>query len=164
MSSENPTGPVLLCWDGSASARRAISQAAKVLGEGRRATLLFAHVPTESAGGVLAGRSGPDAPIMGHADAEALIEQGLDAARAAGFDAAPLGVVADRKTSAIIVETADAQDAPVIVMGQRGRSAIGVALLGSVARDVINSFHRPVMLVAPEDGHSRSAAPARPAG
>jgi hypothetical protein len=51
---------------------------------------------------------------------------------------------------------------PVIVMGQRGRSAIGVALLGSVAGDVINSFHRLVMLVAPAADRLRSAAPARP--
>lgn len=164
MSAEHPTGPVLLCWDGSASARYAIRQAAKLLGEGRSATVLFAHVPTESARGLLAGLAGPDAPIMGPTDAEVLIEQGMDAAREVGFDAAPLGVVADRKTASIIVDTADEQDAPVIVMGQRGRSAVGVALLGSVARDVLNSFHRPVMLVGPAVGDARSSAPARPAG
>ena len=164
MSADDPTGPVLLCWDGSASARRAIDQAAKVLGAGRAATVLFAHVPTESARGLLAGMAGPDAPIMGATDAEALLEQGIDAAREAGFDASPLCVPADRKTAAIIVDTADEQDAPVIVMGQRGRSAIGVALLGSVARDVINSMHRPVMLVAPATADAQSAAPARPAG
>jgi nucleotide-binding universal stress UspA family protein len=101
---------------------------------------------------------------MGVTDAEALIEQGLAAAREAGFDASPLAVVADRKTAEIIVATADEQDSPVIVLGQRGRSAIGAALLGSVARDVINSFHRPVMLVSPADPRAGSAAPARPAG
>ena len=163
MSAEDPTGPALLCWDGSESARRAIRQAAKLLGGGRRALVLFAHVPTESAPGLLGGLAGPDAPIMGVTDAEALLEQGIEVARDAGFEAAPLGVVADRKTAAIILETAEEHDAPVIVMGQRGRSAIGVAMLGSVARDVINSFPRPVMLVAPTaDGGS--SAPARPVG
>jgi nucleotide-binding universal stress UspA family protein len=163
MSAEDPTGPVLLCWDGSASAQRAVSQAGKVLGAGRRALVLFAHVPTESASGVLAGLGGPDAPIMGVTDAESLLEQGVAVAREAGFDPTPLGVVADRKTAAIITATAEEHDAPLIVMGQRGRSAIGAALLGSVARDVVNSFHRPVMLVAPA-ADARSAAPARPAG
>jgi nucleotide-binding universal stress UspA family protein len=100
---------------------------------------------------------------MGATDAAALLEQGTAAARDAGFDASPLAVVADRKTASIIIDTAEEQDAPVIVMGQRGRSAVGVALLGSVARDVINSFHRPVMLMAPVDGGAHSAGPARPA-
>jgi nucleotide-binding universal stress UspA family protein len=163
MSAEDPTGPALLCWDGSESARRAIRQAAKLLGAGRRALVLFAHVPTESAPGLLGGLSGPDAPIMGVSDAEVLMEQGVELAREAGFEATPLSVAADRKTAAIIVAAAEEHDAPVIVMGQRGRSAIGAAMLGSVARDVINSFHRPVILVAPTaDG--QSAAPARPGG
>jgi hypothetical protein len=55
MSAEDPTGPALLCWDGSESARRAIRQTAKLLGAGRRALVLFAHVPTESAPGLLGG-------------------------------------------------------------------------------------------------------------
>jgi nucleotide-binding universal stress UspA family protein len=164
MSLEDPTGPTILCWDGSASAGRAIRQAAKLLGEGRRATVLFTHVPVESASGLLAGLSGPDAPIMGHSDAEILLERGVELAREAGFEATPLGVVADRKTATIITETADEQDAAAIVMGQRGRSAIGVALLGSVARGVINSVQRPVILVAPAGSDPEDAAPARPAG
>lgn len=161
MSAEDPTGPAILCWDGSESARRAIRQAAKLLGAGRGALVLFAHVPTESASGLLAGLSGPDAPTMGVTDAEVLLEQGIEVARDAGFDATPLLITADRKTAEIIVAAAEEHDAPVIVMGQRGRSAVGVALLGSVARDVINSFHRPVMLVAPVAGE-HAAAPARP--
>ena len=164
MSAENPVGPAVLCWDGSASALHAIRQSAQLLGQGRRAIVLFAHIPTESARGVFAGLGGPDAPIMGMTDAEILLEQGTHAAREAGFDASPMGVVASRKTDAIIVATADEQDASVIVMGQRGRSALGVAVLGSVARGVINNAaHRPVILVAPSQAGSRSAGPARPA-
>ena len=160
----NPAGPALLCWDGSASALRAVSQAARLLGEGRRAIVLFAHVPVESARGLLAGMAGPDAPIMGATDAEVLLERGTDAARRAGFDASPMCVEAERKTATIIVETAEEQDAAVIVMGQRGRSAVGVALLGSVARGVISSSQRPVILAAPAERSAHSAAPARPAG
>jgi nucleotide-binding universal stress UspA family protein len=161
MSAEDPAGPAVLCWDGSASAARAIRQAAKILGAGHRAVVFFAHVPTESSRGLLAGPSGPDAPIMGVTDAEGLLEQGVRAARDAGFDASGMLVHAERKTAALIIETADEQDAPVIVMGQRGRSAIGVALLGSVARDVINGFHRPVLVVGPADSEPGSGAPAR---
>jgi nucleotide-binding universal stress UspA family protein len=44
-------------------------------------------------------------------------------------------------------ERAEELDSPAIVMGQRGRSAIKSAILGSVSRDVVNAFHRPVILV-----------------
>ena len=165
MPTDGATGPALLCWDGSASSRRAIEQAATVLGPGYRAEVFFAYVPTESARGILAGLSGPDAPIMGVTDAEVLLEQGAAVASAAGFETSTRSVVADRRTAEIIVAAAAEVDAPVIVMGQRGRSALGTVLLGSVARDVINnSAHRPVMVVAPSEPDPRSAAPARPAG
>jgi nucleotide-binding universal stress UspA family protein len=149
MSAEDPLGPDVLCWDGSQSAARAIAQAARTLGSGRRAVVLFAHVPTESAAGVLAGRGGPDAPVLGPADAEDVLEQGVRVAHDAGFEASGLRVEADRKTAAIIVETAEREDAPLIVMGQRGRSGLKLALLGTVSRDVVNSFHRPVLIVGP---------------
>jgi nucleotide-binding universal stress UspA family protein len=142
-------GPVLICWDGSEGAARAIDEAAAIVGPDRRATVLFAHVPTESARGILGGLSGPDAPIMSHADAELLIEQGLQAARGAGFEASALPVVAERKTSEIIAATAEAEGSLLITMGQRERSAIGTLVLGSVARGVLEEDHRPVLLVGP---------------
>jgi nucleotide-binding universal stress UspA family protein len=72
--------------------------------------------------------------------------------------------VADPRTAELVVATAEEVDASVIVMGQRGRSAIASVILGSVARDVINdSRHRPVMIVAPSEPGPRTAAPARPA-
>jgi nucleotide-binding universal stress UspA family protein len=147
MSADDPQGPAILCWDGSESAQRAIAQSARILGDGHRALVLFVHVPTEAAKGVLGGPSGPDAPVLGSAEAEALLERGVAAARDAGFDATGLRVAADRKTAPIILDTAEERDAPVIVMGQRGRSGIRQALLGTVSREVINSYHRPVLVV-----------------
>jgi universal stress protein family protein len=38
-------------------------------------------------------------------------------------------------------------DAPAIVMGQRGLSGLKSALLGSVSREVVNAYHRPVVVV-----------------
>ncbi|MGN6872663.1 MAG: universal stress protein [Solirubrobacteraceae bacterium] len=141
--------PVLICWDGSEGAARAIHDAASIVGGGRRATVLFAHVPTESARGILGGFSAPDAPIMGHADAEMLLEQGVRVAREAGFEADALPVVAERKASEIIASTADAEGSLLITMGQRERSAIGTLVLGSVARGVLETDHRPVLLAGP---------------
>jgi nucleotide-binding universal stress UspA family protein len=141
--------PVLLCWDGSETAGRAIEHTAAILGRGRRATVLFAHVPTESAQGILGGFSGPDAPIMGHADVDVLMEEGVRMARTAGFEPEALPVVADAKTSEIIVRTADAEGSALIAMGQRTRSGFGRLVLGSVAREVLESHHRPVLLAGP---------------
>jgi nucleotide-binding universal stress UspA family protein len=56
-------------------------------------------------------------------------------------------VAADRPTAEIIVSTAEELDWPAIVMGQRGHSGLKSALLGSVSRDVINAYHRPVIIV-----------------
>lgn len=149
MSAEEPRGPVLLCWDGSEGAALAIKHAGGLLGEGHPALVLFVHVPTELARGVLGGVSGPDAAIMGIADAEELLERGVQVARDAGFAATGVRIAGERKTSEVIVELAENEDVPLITMGQRPRSALGTLLLGSVAREVLGSFHRPVMLVGP---------------
>jgi nucleotide-binding universal stress UspA family protein len=41
---------------------------------------------------------------------------------------------------------AEELDAPAIVMG-RGMSGLKSAVLGSVSREVVNAYHRPVLLV-----------------
>jgi hypothetical protein len=61
--------------------------AARLIGPGHPAVVLFAHVPTESARGLLGGLSGRDAAIMGIADAEELLERGVGIAAASGFEA-----------------------------------------------------------------------------
>ncbi|MBV9536644.1 MAG: universal stress protein [Solirubrobacterales bacterium] len=154
MSAEDPKGPVILCWDGSSSASRSIEHAARILGQRRRAIVLFAHVPVEAHGGVvdvLTGRPSPDAPIMGAADAEGLLEEGVRIAGEAGFEASGLRIAADRKTAEIIVETAKEQDAMLVVMGQRGRTGLKSTLLGlgSVAQQVLGTYGGAVLLVGP---------------
>jgi nucleotide-binding universal stress UspA family protein len=155
---EGSQGPILLCWDGSASAGSAIAHAAQILGSGRRAIVLLAHIPTEEHRGVLAGTSGPDAPVFGVADAEDLLEEGVRTASQAGFDASGTRVAADRKTAEIVIATAQEHGASLIVMGQRGRSGLKAAVLGlgSVAQGVLSAYDGPVMLVG------RDAAPPQP--
>lgn len=96
---------------------------------------------------MLGGTSGPDAPIVGLADAEDAIDEGVRVAREAGFDASGQRIAADRKTAEIIVATAQEHHAPLIVMGQRGRSGLKGALLGSVAQGVLSAHPGPVLLV-----------------
>jgi nucleotide-binding universal stress UspA family protein len=145
MSADDPHGPAIFCFDGSDQAERAIRLAHSILRDRHPVVVVFIHVPTEAS---LAGVGrGPDAPVVGAADAEATLERGVELAREVGFEAEGLRIEGDRKTAEIILELAEERDADVIVMGQRGRSGLKSALLGSVSREVINSFHRPVLVV-----------------
>jgi nucleotide-binding universal stress UspA family protein len=149
MSVEDPHGPLILCYDGSAPAERAIRTAPVLVGRGRAARVLYAYKPTERSLGVAQALAGGriDAPVLGEADAHEVIDRGVAIARDAGFDAEPLLLVADRPTAVLLAETAEELDAPGIVMGQRGMSGLKSAVLGSVSRDVVNASARPVVLV-----------------
>lgn len=149
MSVDDPGGPLILCYDGSEGAERAIRTAPTLLGRGRPARVLYAYKPTERGLGVAQALSGGriDAPVHGETEAHDILDRGLAIARDAGFEAEPLLAVADRRTSELIADTAEDLDAPAIVMGQRGISGFRSAVLGSVSRDVVNAQHRPVVLV-----------------
>lgn len=149
MTAEDPSGPLVLCYDGSADAERAIRIAPVIVGRGRQARVLYAYKPTERSLGVAQAVTGGriDAPVHGEADAHDIVARGVSIARDAGFDAQPLLIEADRRTSALVADTAEELDAPAIVMGTRALSGIKGAMLGSVAREVVNAYHRPVVLV-----------------
>jgi nucleotide-binding universal stress UspA family protein len=149
MTLEDPRGPFVLCYDGSEDAERAIRIAPVLLGRGRAARVLYAHKPTERSLGVAQAITGGgiDAPVSGEADAHRVVDAGVAIAREAGFEAEALLLAADRKTAELIAATAEELDAPAIVMGQRGLSGLKSALLGSVSREVVNAYHRPVVVV-----------------
>jgi nucleotide-binding universal stress UspA family protein len=88
-----------------------------------------------------------DAPVLGATDAERIVEAGVAIAGDAGFEAEALLLVADRRTAELIAQTAEEPDAPAIVMGQRGMSGLKSAVLGSVSREVVDAYHRPIALV-----------------
>jgi nucleotide-binding universal stress UspA family protein len=149
VTTDDPQGPFVLCFDGSEAAERAIRAAPVLLGRGRAATVLYAYKPTERSLGVAQAITGGriDAPVSGPADAHDVVDAGVAIAREAGFDAQALLLEADRPTAELIAAKAEELDAPAIIMGQRGLSGLKSALLGSVTRDVVNAQHRPVVLV-----------------
>jgi nucleotide-binding universal stress UspA family protein len=149
MSAENPTGPLILCYDGSEAAERAIRTAPVLVGRGRAARVLYAYKPTERSLGVAQAVTGGriDAPVLGEADAHAIVDRGVAIARDAGFEAEALLLVADKRTAELVADAAEQLDAPAIVIGQRGMSGLKSAVLGSVSREVVNAYHRPVVVV-----------------
>jgi nucleotide-binding universal stress UspA family protein len=149
MSVENPSGPLVLCYDGSEAAERAIRIAPVLVGPNRAARVLYAYKPTERSLGVAQALGGGsiDAPVHSEPEGHEIVARGVAIARDAGFEAEPLLVAADRRSAELIANAAEELDAPAIVMGQRGMSGLKSALLGSVSREVVDAYHRPVVIV-----------------
>ena len=148
------TGPVLLCFDGSDDARRAIERAAAILGGG---PALVVHVweplssvilrnPLIHSPGPLAEQAA-DLDEAGAEAAERLTAEGVEVARAAGFDAAPLCLRSDQRVWPAIVRLAEERRARAVVVGSRGLSKVGSMLLGSVSNGVVHHCRQPSLVV-----------------
>jgi nucleotide-binding universal stress UspA family protein len=145
--------PILLCYDGSDDAFRAIEFAGSLF-PGRSAVVLsvWEHYS------VLSGVQRVDDSLVQEAT-EALAADGCDRARAAGFTATPAAVQAHHGVAEAIIDAADEHDAMLVVMGTRGNTGIRSLLLGSVSHGVAHHAHRPLLIVP-----SQSLAEARTAG
>jgi nucleotide-binding universal stress UspA family protein len=83
------------------------------------------------------------------ATARALAEEGAAGARERGYNASARIAQATESVARTIDEIAQEIDAGLVVCGQRGRGAIGSALLGSVSHALAAHTKRPV-LIAPQ--------------
>ncbi len=141
--------PVLICYDGSDGAHRAIAAAARLL-SARRAVVLDVGpplTPEESYAEVFA----PVIPNFAKDNAEVALERaagGLEQARRAGFEAVAHSEIASPVWQGI-VDYADEIDAAVIVLGSHGRKGADEALHGSVSHQVAAHARRPVLIVPP---------------
>jgi nucleotide-binding universal stress UspA family protein len=148
-------GPVLFCYDGSQGSRAAMAAAADLVAHPAPAVVLTiwqpAAVRLAQAGsfgvGYLSNEDqvdGQEAQLAGEA-----AEEGVERARAHGYDASPRVAEATEGAGRMIIQVADELDARLIVCGRRGRGTITSALLGSVSHAVLAHAGRPV-LIAPE--------------
>lgn len=156
MSAEHPEPNVdvaLICFDGSDDAHAAIVAAAPLLGAHRVIVACFwqpfADFAKAYAVSLLEIVQDPATINEREEDrARAVAATGAELARAHGI-AAP--EVRSPKVSGpvdeAIIAFADEVDAQVIVLGSRGRSSVGSALLGDVAHDVVQRARRPVLVV-----------------
>ena len=145
--------PVLFCYDGSDGSRAALAAAGDWI-KLADAVVLVVWTPTV----VQLARAGSffvAIPNEGEIDeqeaaaAQRIAEEGAAEARRRGYGAAARTAEGSETVAKTIVEVADEIDAGLIVCGQRGRGAIGSALLGSVSHALAAHTKRPV-LIAPQ--------------
>ncbi|MFC5175147.1 universal stress protein [Nocardioides taihuensis] len=141
---------ILIAYDGSPGSRAAVSEAGRLF-PGAEAVVVYARQPLE----------GMAAHLEHHPDVEdlrRLDESTLDSSQQVAVEGAKLavdhGLVASAEVTSTmrppwsaIVEAASAAEASVVVLGSRGRGAIGSALLGSTSAAVTHHVGRPVLIV-----------------
>jgi nucleotide-binding universal stress UspA family protein len=133
------TEQILICYDGSDEAKRAVETAAALLGPRRAVVLNVAPAMTSPV---------PGSAFEGLNKADALLraEAGAARARRAGFDAEPRTTRAS-STWKGIVAVADELDAEIIVIGSRSLNGVRELAHHSVSRDVGAHARQPVLIV-----------------
>jgi nucleotide-binding universal stress UspA family protein len=145
-------GPLLLCFDGSEEARRAVERAG-VLFAGRRALVVTVWQPIADLDGLAwmgATASQVNVVELNRAAAEdggRVADEGVRVALEAGLKAEPFAVEATGSVWNTIVEVADRYDAAAIVMGSRGLTGVRSMLLGSVSSAVLHHADRPMLVI-----------------
>ncbi|HET8592520.1 MAG TPA: universal stress protein [Solirubrobacterales bacterium] len=162
----NAAAPVLIAYDGSDAARRAIHETAKLFGS-RRALVVTVWEPTlpyELAAGMQpAGPMGiapfptVDAETAQEIDdtlqarADRVAQDGTALAKSLGLQAEPLVVAEEGLNVAdAIVELARKRDVAAVVVGSRGLTGLRAAFEGSTSSAVLKHSPCPVVTVHEE--------------
>jgi nucleotide-binding universal stress UspA family protein len=153
-------GPVVVAYDGSEGATRAIQVAGRLM-TGRAAVVVHAWEPVFHRG-LTAQVLDAGAPvddlnvIVGDLqqalaeNAAATTEEGVAAARTAGLDAVGDTVGADEGAWRAVAAAARGHGASVIAMGTRGQGAARSVLFGSVSSGLVQNAELPVLVVPRE--------------
>jgi nucleotide-binding universal stress UspA family protein len=145
-------GPILLCYDGSDDARAALEVAASLF-RGHEAVVTcfwqpFANLTNRLAIDLLELVQVPASINEREAAlATGLAEEGAARANEAGLSAVARAVETTSPIDEAIIAYADEVDAPLIVVGSRGRTGISSLLLGDVTNDIVQRSNRPVFVV-----------------
>jgi nucleotide-binding universal stress UspA family protein len=140
--------PILICYDATDGARRAITVAAELF-PGRHGVVLDV-APLLTVGESLAELNALTPNFGGVNEEEALerAREGATLAREAGLTADAKAELA-APTWEGITDVADEIDAAVIVVGSRGLTGAREVFEGSVSHDVAEHAGRPVLIVPP---------------
>jgi nucleotide-binding universal stress UspA family protein len=157
---ESHAGPVLIAFNGSPAAERAIAVAPRLLAERRALVLVvwksglgFELLEIPAVAGL------PPAPIdirtalqideSQYESAQRLAAKAAAIARAGGLEAEPLVVAeaADVPISETVVRVARERHSSAVVVGEQAHGRLGEVFLGSISRDVIRYAPCPVVVV-----------------
>jgi len=145
--------PVLFCYDGSDGSKTALTAAVELIKPGDAVVLAVwmpASIQLARAGSFLiAVPNEGEIDEQEEAAARKIAEEGAAGARERGYNASARVAEASESVARTIDEVAQEIDAGLVVCGQRGRGAIGSALLGSVSHALASHAKRPV-LIAPQ--------------
>ena len=156
----NAAAPILIGYDGSRTARRAVHEAAELLGS-RPALVVTVWEPSltyESAAMETDPMMGMPLPAedpalaqevddASQAHADRIAEEGAALAKSLGLKAEALAVTNERNVAETIIELARKRGAAAIVVGSRGLSGIRARLEGSTSNAVAKHSSCPVVLV-----------------
>jgi nucleotide-binding universal stress UspA family protein len=159
--SANAIKPILICYDGSEGARRAIETTGAMF-PGSKAIVLHAWSPIATVAACYGGLTMPpydDEAVQD--EASKVAEEGCNLAKAAGLKAQPetTEITLDGTWHALL-DIAEEYDAALIVLGGRGLSTFKSVVLGSVSHSVTQHAHLPVLVVPPAVRTAMVAEPA----
>lgn len=146
---------MIIAYDGTDNARRAVHYAGRFLAS-TRAVVLTVWSPAQRGHAPAAlDLDGPPDPAesddvdMAYADAQRVNTEGVSLARDAGLRAEPLCAALTGTVWGTIIGAADDLDAALIVTGTRGTTGLRSLLQSSVADNVLRRGGRPVLIVPP---------------
>jgi nucleotide-binding universal stress UspA family protein len=140
--------PILICYDGSEGAKRAIDAAATLLGPRRAIVVDIGPMLTAEESLAVLAPVWPAEVFTEQNTGDALLaaREGAERARSAGFEAEARANLAS-PTWQGIVEAADETDAALIVLGSRALNGVRELVEGSVSHEVAQHAARPVLIV-----------------
>jgi nucleotide-binding universal stress UspA family protein len=146
--------PILIGYDGSEFAKRAVRDAGRLF-PGRR-TLVVSAYPSDAATAAAASIGIPPA-VLGEAahrlDEEARkaaqerAEEGAQLGQAAGLAAEGRAEIAAGSIWSTLIRLAESENALAIVVGSRGLTGLEKVLLGSTASGLVHHSSRPVVVI-----------------
>jgi len=141
-------GPVLICYDGSADAGRAIPVAAALLMSRSAVVLDIGPLALVAEAYAADGSEAVELERSVSEETLAQAEAGAELARAVGFTAEARGTL-DSPNWRAVAEIADEIGAAAIVLGSRGLTGLRELVEGSLSHEVAKHDHRPVLVVPP---------------
>lgn len=152
---EETDGPLLFCYDGSDTAKRAIAIAGQLLDPQPALVLHFwdswvAEAPALAALSRAVDGMAVELDEIADEQSSKLTDDGVELAEQSGFDATGLSERAVGPGWMAVRDAANQHACAAIIVGSRGLTGVSAAL-GSVSNGVVHNSRRPVLVVPPEE-------------